>query len=82
MQRVQHHHEIFSGAWEKSAAVDSAEPTSKEILLRPRQLFVAPAFYRCQDFVDARILSMPVFCRHQYFVNANNFVYANIFYFV
>jgi hypothetical protein len=37
--------EIFSEVWEKSAAVDSAEPNSKGILLR-----------LCQHFVDMRIL--------------------------
>jgi hypothetical protein len=58
--------------------VDSAEPSSKGILLRLRQLFVdaqillTPRFCQRQDFVDARILSMtPGFCRRRYFVNAN-----------
>jgi hypothetical protein len=52
--------EIFSGAWEKSAAADSAEPNSKEILLRLRHLSVCasflwtPSFFRCQVFVDAK----------------------------
>ncbi len=32
--------EIFSEVWEKSAAVDPAEPNSKEILLFLRQYFV------------------------------------------
>ncbi len=47
-------------AWEKSAATDSAEPNSKEILLRLRQLFV-----------DAKFLSTPGFCRRLYFVDAS-----------
>ena len=36
--------EIFSKVWEKSAAVDSAEPNSKGILLRLRQHFVEARF--------------------------------------
>ena len=66
-----------AGPGEKSAAVDSAEPNSKGILLRLRHLFVcasflpAPAFCQCQDFDDATILSTPVFCRCQYFVDAD-----------
>ncbi len=33
-------YDIFSEVWEKSAAVDSAEPNSKRILLHLHQLFV------------------------------------------
>jgi hypothetical protein len=45
--------EIFSEVWEKSAAVDSAEPNSKGILLRMRQHFV-----NTRLFVDVRFLLM------------------------
>ncbi len=69
--------EIFSEVWEKSAAVDSAEPNSKGILLRLGQDFVCasflstPRFRRRQDFVDANILLTPIFCQRQYIVNAD-----------
>ncbi len=46
--------EIFIEVWEKSAAVDSAEPNSKWILLRLRQHFVDARFLLTQDFVGAR----------------------------
>ncbi len=60
--------EIFSKVWEKSAAVDSAVPNSKGILLRLRQ-----------HFVDARFLSTRDFCRRENFVGAIiNFVAARI----
>ncbi len=52
--------EIFSEVWVKSAAVDSAEPNSKGILLRLRQ-----------HLVDARFLSTCEFCRRGNFVEAN-----------
>ena len=58
--------EIFSRDWEKSAAPDSAEPNSKEILLRLRQLSVCR-----QLFIDAKILLTPIFCPRLYFVDAN-----------
>jgi hypothetical protein len=77
--------ELFSGAWEKSAATDSAEPNSKEILLRLRHLFVdanslsTPGFFRRPHFVDADILSTHIFCQRQYFVAAGIFVDTYIF---
>jgi hypothetical protein len=37
--------EIFSEVWEKSAAVDSAEPNNKGILMRLRQNFVDTRFF-------------------------------------
>jgi hypothetical protein len=67
--------EIFSEVWEKSAAVDSAEPNSKGILLRlhRRDIFVGARLLSTLDFcgceilspkifVDARFLSMREFC--------------------
>jgi hypothetical protein len=36
--------EFFSGAWEKPAAADSAEPNSKESLLGLRQLLLTARF--------------------------------------
>jgi hypothetical protein len=54
--------EFFSGAWEKPAAADSAEPNSKEILLGLRQLFVDGKILSTPYFVDAHILLTPVFC--------------------
>jgi hypothetical protein len=59
--------EIFSEVWEKSAAVDSAVPNSKGILLRQRQ-----------HFVNARFVSMRDFCRRENFVGVRNFVVARI----
>ncbi len=50
--------EIFSEVWEKSAAVDSAEPNSKGILL-----------HLCQHFVDGRFLSAREFCLRKIFVD-------------
>ncbi len=69
--------ENISEVWEKSAAVDSSRPNSKEILLRLRQHFVharilsTGVFCRHENFVIARILSSRVFCRRQHFVNAS-----------
>jgi hypothetical protein len=66
--------EIISDVWEKSAAVDSAEPNSKDILPRLCPHFVGARFLLTQDFfkreifVNARILlareflSMREFC--------------------
>jgi hypothetical protein len=74
---IREKYEFFSGAWEKSAAADSAEPNSKEILLGLRQLFVdakilsPPIFCQRPYFVDPSILLTPVFCWRQYFVDAN-----------
>jgi hypothetical protein len=62
--------EIISEVWEKLAAVDSAETNSKEMLPRMHQHFVDA---RREISVGARILSPPIFCRHQYFVAANIF---------
>jgi hypothetical protein len=67
----------ISEVWEKSAAVDSAEPNSKEMLPRMRQHFVDTRFLSTQDFcrreyfVYVSILLMPTFCRCKYFVYAN-----------
>ncbi len=62
MRRDQHHlgtKEIFSEVWEKSAAVDSAEPNSKGILLRLRRrdIFVGARLLSTQDFCGCEILS-------------------------
>jgi hypothetical protein len=65
--------EIFSEVWEKSAAVDSAKPNSKGILLRLRQHFVWRDFCQCKNFVNAGILLMREFCWRENFVDANNF---------
>jgi hypothetical protein len=71
--------EIFSEVWEKSAAVDSAVPNSKGILLCLCQHFVnarffsTPDFCRCENFVGARILLSREFFRCENFVDANNF---------
>jgi hypothetical protein len=71
--------EIFSKEWEKSAAVDSAVPNSKGILLRLRQHFVDARFLSTRDFcrrenfLGARILLSREFCRCENFVDANNF---------
>ncbi len=68
--------EIFSKVWEKSAAVDSAKPNSKGILLHLRQHSVDGRFLSARDFsqreifVNARILSARDFCRPEIFVNA------------
>jgi hypothetical protein len=68
--------EIFTEVWEKSAAVDSAEPNNKGILLHLRQHLVDARFLSARDFsqreifVDARILSARDFCRPEIFVNA------------
>ncbi len=58
--------------------MDSAEPNSKEILLRLRQHFVLKQdfcrrkiFFRREIFVDARFLSTRVFCRREYFVDVS-----------
>ncbi len=62
MHREQHHHQGEVGDFQrglKSAAADSAEPNSKEILLR-----------LCQHFADTKILSAPIFCWRLYFVGA------------
>jgi hypothetical protein len=61
--------EIFSEVWEKSAAVDSAEPNSKGILLQLRQQFVDTRFLLTQDFVGARFLSAQDFGRRKIFVD-------------
>jgi hypothetical protein len=59
---------------EKSAAVDSAEPISKEILQRLRQHFVEASIFStrgfCQreNFVGARFLLTREFCQHEIFV--------------
>jgi hypothetical protein len=74
--------EIFSEVWEKSAAVDSAEPNSKDFLAPTprfcqRQFFVSAkillmqVFCRCQYFVNTSILLTPRFCRHEHFVDTN-----------
>jgi hypothetical protein len=42
--------EIISDVWEKLAAVDSAEPNSKDILLRLRPHFVDARFLLTRDF--------------------------------
>jgi hypothetical protein len=74
-QQHQEEKEIFSQVWEKSAAVDSAEPNSKRILTCRRQDFadasilLTPTFCRRQHFVDANILSTRVFCQRQHFVH-------------
>ncbi len=68
--------EIFSEVWEKSAAVDSAEPCSKGILLHLRQHSVDERFLSARDFsqreifVNTRILSARDFCRPEIFVDA------------
>ncbi len=70
MRRNQHHlgdageHQ----RWEKSAAVDSAEPNSKEMLPCMRQ-----------HFVDARFLSTWDFCRHEYFVITSSILLTRVF---
>jgi hypothetical protein len=77
--------EIFSKVWEKSADVDSAEPNSKEILLRLRQHFVDTRFLSTQDFcrreifVDKRILWTREFCRLENFVDPSNFCQRKYF---
>jgi hypothetical protein len=69
--------ENISEVWEKSAAVDSARPNSKEILLHLRQHFVhsrilsTRVFCRREYFVDSSILSTRVFCRSENFVNTS-----------
>ncbi len=56
--------EIFSEVWEKSAAVDSAEPNSKGILLRLRRrdIFVGARLLSTGDFCGCDILSTQHFC--------------------
>ena len=89
MHREQHHHqgEVGDLQWglREVRSCGFAEPYSKEILLRLRQLSVCASFSltpRCQyfvdannfedanNFVDAYILSAPIFCCYQYFVGA------------
>jgi hypothetical protein len=60
--------EIYSEVWKKSAAVDSAVPNSKGILLCLHQHFVDVKFLSMRDFgrrenfVGARILLLQEFC--------------------
>jgi hypothetical protein len=63
--------ENISEVWEKSAAVNSARPNSKEILLHLRQHFFHARICRREYFVDASILSTRVFCQGENFVNAS-----------
>ncbi len=64
--------EIFSEVWEKSAAVDSAEPNSKGILLRLRRrdIFVGARLLSTRDFCGCEILSTQDFCWRKIFVDA------------
>jgi hypothetical protein len=46
-------YKTISGAWEKSAAADSAEPNSKAILQRLRLLFLLRQHWRTPSFFHA-----------------------------
>ncbi len=85
MHREQHHHQGEGGdlRWglREVSSCGFAEPYSKEILLRLRQLSVCEAFHWRQDFVDAYILSAPIFCCHKYFVGANILSAPNIYWY-
>ncbi len=80
-QREQHHQGDVGDLQRGLGEVNSCglcPVNSKGILLSLCQHLSAPASCRRQDFVDARILSRPIFYQRQDFVNANNFVEAYI----
>ncbi len=88
MNAVQHiskeDYETIRGAWEKSAAADSAKPNSKAILQRLCLLFPAPTIGGCQCSAGAYVRRTPSFFVRQFFSCANvlstpRFLYAPMF---